>query len=431
MAIFQYEWIEQERYPDPVIHHTMAKLRIAVGDCVATEIYDNYLKEPGDHIYVPMSQIVEWLVLNWWFLWFESGSTTETTDSEFAARHDLSYAGHGFVFPALTLQPFGEGMRVCVRPWSPRFAPLRFRGECDLIISREEVERELRTLIEDVLRRLQERDTPWVDVASDWKAIGTVEPDDREFCQAAALAGFDPFNIPSASAREVERLWDGTPPALREEALYGASVSSLAAVGRWLPRQLEAVEGIESGEAWIELRKPSRRTLIAADLPWKRGYAAAQAVLAELGVPLGKSVLSLNGDLKIGGREVTSPSPRIEGCVASNSPSCVTVRKLATGRRFLKTRALGDYLTRTDVRPAVLGTRDTPRQAESRAFAAEFLAPSKWLRMRIGGAPSVDQQAVDELAYEAGVSSWVIRHQIENHGVAEVRDLHWPMRSSA
>ena len=430
MAIFQYTWIEPEPYPDPVIHHTMAKLRIAVGDCVATDIYDDYLREPGSHIYVPMSQIVEWLVLNWWSLWFESGSTTDTTDSEFAARHDLSYAGHGFVFPALTLQPFGDGIRVSVKPWSPRFAPLRFRGECDLIVSRVEVERELRTLIEDVLGRLREKNIPWIDVASDWKAIGAVEPGERDFCHAAALAGFDPFDISGASAGEVERLWDGTLPALREEALYGASTSSLAAVGRWLPRQLKAVEGIESGKAWRELRKPSRRTLTAADLPWQRGYAAAQAVLTELDVPLGRSVLSHNGDLKIGGREVSSPSPRIEGCVASDSPSCVTVRKLATGRRFLRTRALGDYLTRADVSPAILGTRDAPRQAESRAFAAEFLAPSNWLRTRIGGAPSVDQQAVDELAYEAGVSSWVIRHQIENHGVAEVRDPQWPMRSS-
>ena len=426
MAIFQYEWIEPEPYPDPVIHHTMAKLRIAVGDCVATDIYDNHLGESGDHIYVPMSQIVEWLVLNWWFLWFESGSAAETADPEFAERHNLSYAGHGFVFPGLTLQPFGESMRVSVRPWSPRFAPLHFRGACDVLLPRGEVESQLEALIEDVFERLESADTPCDDLQADWRAIRSVGPEEREFCQAAALAGLDPFDLSDSVGSAVERFWNDTAPSLREDALHATETASVAELARWLPRQLAAVEEIESGTEWSGIQRVAHTSLQGEEVPWQRGYAAARAVRRELDVPWGSFALDREGPLRVGNRTVASPSAQIHGCVAADSPSCVVVKKHAAGKRFLLARALGEYMTRTEAAPALLGTRDTPRQAESRAFAAEFLAPSKWLRSRVGTARTVDPEAVDELAQEAGVSSWVIRHQLANHGITEVADARWP-----
>ena len=53
MGIFRYEWITADPYPEPMAHRTMAKLKIVIGDCVATDIYDHYLKEPRDHVCVP------------------------------------------------------------------------------------------------------------------------------------------------------------------------------------------------------------------------------------------------------------------------------------------------------------------------------------------------------------------------------------------
>ena len=102
------------------------------------------------------------------------------------------------------------------------------------------------------------------------------------------------------------------------------------------------------------------------------------------------------------------------------------VRKPDKGRRFLLARALGDYIGRSESGPAILGTLNTARQAESRAFAAEFLAPAESLRERVGNARAVDSQAVDELADEMKVSSWVVRHQVTNHAIAEVEDPLWP-----
>lgn len=69
---------------------------------------------------------------------------------------------------------------------------------------------------------------------------------------------------------------------------------------------------------------------------------------------------------------------------------------------------------------ALLTQARSDRQQWSRAFAAEFLAPSAALRTKVSRS-TVDEDAVDELAAEFGVSSMLIAHQLQNHGIAEIR----------
>ena len=69
----------------------------------------------------------------------------------------------------------------------------------------------------------------------------------------------------------------------------------------------------------------------------------------------------------------------------------------------------------------MLSSLATDRQAQSRAFAAEFLAPANALRPRLPS-DSIDAEDVDDLGREFGVSSEVIRHQVRNHDLAEVVD---------
>ena len=84
--------------------------------------------------------------------------------------------------------------------------------------------------------------------------------------------------------------------------------------------------------------------------------------------------------------------------------------------RFLLCRALGEvFYSRGD---ALLTKGATARQRLNRAFAAEFLAPSRSLAKRIVH-PTVDGEQVDDLAEEFGVSTRVIQHQLENHQIAE------------
>ncbi len=59
------------------------------------------------------------------------------------------------------------------------------------------------------------------------------------------------------------------------------------------------------------------------------------------------------------------------------------------------------------------------RQQSNRAFAAEFLAPAVGLRNRVRRA-RLDEDDIDELAAEFGVSSMVIEHQLANHRIAKL-----------
>ena len=80
-------------------------------------------------------------------------------------------------------------------------------------------------------------------------------------------------------------------------------------------------------------------------------------------------------------------------------------------------RALGDYMGRSQPGAGILSSLITDRQAQSRAFAAQFLAPADSLRARLDG-EFLDEEKIDDLGYEFGVAGHVIRHQIENHGLA-------------
>lgn len=97
----------------------------------------------------------------------------------------------------------------------------------------------------------------------------------------------------------------------------------------------------------------------------------------------------------------------------------MTAPRGPVGVRFLVARALGEYLSRRVPGHGLLSSLATDGQAQSRAFAVEFLSPARALRKRIPG-DAVSVEDTDELATEFGVSSELVRRQIENHGIATI-----------
>ena len=86
-------------------------------------------------------------------------------------------------------------------------------------------------------------------------------------------------------------------------------------------------------------------------------------------------------------------------------------------RRYLLVLDLGDYVGRADLDPGILSFIATDRQAQSRALVDQFLVPAGSIRTRLEGQQR-DQATIDHLATEFGVSSEVIRRQVENHQLA-------------
>ena len=73
---------------------------------------------------------------------------------------------------------------------------------------------------------------------------------------------------------------------------------------------------------------------------------------------------------------------------------------------------------------ALANASHSARQKYNRAFAAEFLAPAEQIH-RVLPTEMADDETMSVIAHEFGVSEYVIRHQIENHGIATLCGASW------
>ena len=410
---FDFEWVDVPRWPDLRSRCSMATLRIEVNGYVVTNSIDQDDRDLQDRIVVPMFSIAEWLIWNWWHIFYEVDKGEQS--QEFASRHDLAFAGDDFEFPSFTLKPMLELIQVTwCQNQSPHAGAVSERTE---YVRRENFEEQARNIIEAVLDRLREHDVDVQHLEAEWRAIKDLDPEELEFCRAAALLGADPFNMDDALADELSAFWETTEPSLREEALAAADADGLTKVRIWLAKNLKKLGGAEGGD-WAELR--TKLPKIDNPLKWERGYELARIVRSELEISGGRFNFGTEGRLAISPRTAKRPVARVEGLVAAESPACIVVSRRESGKRFLVARALGDFMCRPEPGAGLLSSMETDRQALSRAFAAEFLAPSSDLRCRLRGTRVVSEETLDDLGNEFGVSSFLISHQIKNHGLATV-----------
>ena len=186
----------------------------------------------------------------------------------------------------------------------------------------------------------------------------------------------------------------------------------------WLTDATRRVDDFDGGD-WGGLRSALPRP--SAQEPYRRGHDLARAARAQLQPKEPRYDFPTTGAEAIPCVAMQPPTRGIQGLVAAESPACTAANDRETARRFVRARALGDYLGRTTQGPAILSGLATDRQAQSRAFAAEFLVPAEALRKKLRS-DHIPLDDVDALADEFGVSSYVVRHQIENHGLAQIAD---------
>lgn len=420
---FRFDWVDAGPSPDRIAQATMAALSITAGDVAITSVLDRGNRIYSDQVVAPLFGVAEWLIANWWHVWYEPEDTGEQRP-EFESRHNLAFAGDGFALPHLTLTPEAGRMLLQWIPHKPRHARIEFIGEGRENVAREELETELRNLIDAVIERLHGR-TETVPAARElsraWNAINDLDAEELEFSRAAALLGIDPFDVRDQVAQEIVAFWERAAPSVREDALASATAGSLTSVAEWLDGSITTLATHENGDDWSAVREAVREAAprLETTEPWTRGYALARATRERLPRTSGPIDLAEHGPLAIHRHERTPPSRRIHGLVAANTPACVIAPRARTGERFLIARALGDYLDRASPDPGLLSSLSTDRQAQSRSFAAEFLAPAADLHARIAG-NSVGPEQTDDLAREFDVSSEVIRRQIQNHNLARI-----------
>ena len=128
---FRHEWVDVVPSPGNTIQHTMAELSIEAGGATVTSVCDRRHQIYRRHVVVPLLNVAEWLVSNWWHLWYEIADTSEQKPG-FEQRHNLAFAGDGFVLPKLTMVPASERVHLRWTRWAPRHARIEFVEEAEL-----------------------------------------------------------------------------------------------------------------------------------------------------------------------------------------------------------------------------------------------------------------------------------------------------------
>ena len=417
----RFEWVDSGPSPDKLARATMAALRVDTDAETVTATVDRRSRIYSNEIIVPLFSVAEWLVTNWWHLWYEVADTNGPTP-EFESRHNLAFVGDGFVLPRLTITPASSTrMHLAWTRYKPRYARIEFLDDGYQHVEREELEAECRGLIEAVLERLHA--DPATSAAAEhlgraWSAVNNLGDDEVEFSRAAALFGVDPFDVRDDVADAIVAFWERTNPSVREDALALADGAELSSIADWLGDVMRTVKGKRHGSDWSSIRGELPPPAPGVE-PWVRGYDLARSTRGRVGGNGGPVDLRRTGPLAVPCRQTQPPSTRIHGLVAADTPACATAPRGDWGTRFLQARALGDFLGRTTPGPGLLSSLATDRQAQSRAFAAEFLAPAASLRDRIT-AKRVPSEQIDDLGREFRVSTELIRRQIQNHDLAAI-----------
>ena len=293
-------------------------------------------------------------------------------------------------------------------------------------------------LVDRVIRRLLSLGVDGTFLQEEWNAIQTADDEESKFCGAAAGLGWDPYALDDEQrdgilrlAEKLGVLLDEAIPALDTENLHAGCSAIESAVEQ---AKLNSVSLRSLDPLGDELARNER----IGGNPWEVGYGLARRLRGSLEVdgdplPTMARMAEALGEDPESVEKATRPAspftaaPLIDGVITRNDdqlPAFAFRRVGEHSRRFHFCRALSEVLA-SPGEDALLTRAHSERQQRSRAFAAEFLAPSSGLRTRISR-EVVDGEDLDELAVEFGVSSRVIEHQIVNHRIARIRQRELP-----
>ena len=428
---FEFDWVDPEGISGPELSATWAALRIWADDSVVTRVLDTRAKTVRDFVYVPLYPLAEWLVTNWWFITREIQNPAKEGAPDFRRRHSLSTSREGYAFPNLDVIPSGTQTRITWKRDRSPWAKVEFLEDGHVRMDVREFRETCGDLVDQVIRRLESLGVHETFLEEEWDAIQTSDEGESEFCEAAAGLGWDPYALDDANrdyvlllADKLGVLLDEAVPALDATDPITGSSAIISAIEEAKLNVLP-LEGIESFRAEVGQDPTTGRN------PWDVGYDWARRLRKDLGLD-GQPLLTMGQVAEALGEDaesldkVTQPVDSfknallIDGVITRNDDSpAFAFRQLGDdARRFHFCRALAEVFA-SPYSDALITKAHSERQQRNRAFAAEFLAPSSGLNLRVS-LPTVGGDDIDELAEEFGVSSRVIEHQIENHRIARI-----------
>lgn len=435
---FDFEWLDPSGVPSPELAATWASLRIHVGDACLTRVLDSAAQTVRCNVYVPLYPLAEWLATTWWFLGHELKNKSRASDPRYQSRHALIANREGYAYPDLEIAPMGPVTHLLWRANRSEWSNVEYLVDGEGWVDAEDFGEDCADFINQVICRLGSRGIQDTYLQEEWAAVQAAGDEEARYCRTAAGLGWDPYSLEEDRHSWLVALSDHADELLTEAM---AVLSPSDARDGWLAIK-DAFGAVKekSGCAFDRVRD-LRSAVCALDYgkgvaPWQVGYDRARRLRSGLGdeeapLPRMKELADLLGEEPSVLNDVSSPVPCVDAIpmvdgVITRSNDDVPVLGLRgrlgeAGRRFHLCRAVAEILTNS-VADSLVTQAESPRQKCNRAFAAEFLVPSRALRSRVASRV-VNDDDIGELAEEFGVSTYVVGHQIQNHQIAQVE---WP-----
>lgn len=427
-----FEWTDPMGARGPELRATWSRLRIQIGHEPVTLLVDRENRSVREAVDLSLYPVAEWLATHWWFLLAEIETPGKAPSDEYERRHNLRFAQEGFALPNLIFQPMGEHVHLQWMPSSRDRQRIDFVSQGSAFVETAELRRVLAEFVSAVVRRLEEMQIRNTLLEQEWATVSNAEPDEAAFCYAAASLGLDPYAVSEEAAQAILTVAAELPASLTREFFAVARAESLTTQAESV---LASLRIVETNPADLFFLRDVKADLRVPDLhrlpPWQPGYEFARVFRRTLGLN-GTPVVGMEGlehALQIGEHQfrqavvqrADEPSlvAAVVGYNEAESPGFAIAARSEGALRFAFCRALFEYLASDPDTPSLVTHAHSERQKRNRAFAAEFLIPADALRRAV---PSdvVSEEVVEELAREYQVSSFIIRHQLENHRIARV-----------
>jgi len=427
----RFEFEPADGVSHPALRSTWARIEIGVGESIVTSVHDARGGGARRGVYGPAFLIAEWVVRNFWFLLNECSPSAITPSRAWLRRHSLVGAREGTSLPHFRL--YRDEERVTAEWFAERATerqPVAFieSGRADL--EPAQVRAALASAVDQVIEQLRGCSHPDVEaLREDWGAIVEVGGDDLKLCRRAARMGldaFEPGDVDDSMVRLLMETADRLPLATRDDLLdAGVASSRLAAA---LAAVIDVVDGDAAHRLHPGLPTSSQPRLTDDSRPYDRGYHLARELrqVSTIGSATKVDLKAVLERLKWGCladslKPWHSPDRNVKALVGFAKPGVPMILAPALpskkAERFLVARGLYSLLSHsTEKSPRLLTGAGSATQSAGRAFAAELLAPADMIRARLDA--GVDDERLEEIAEEFGVSDAVIRHQIDNHGLA-------------
>lgn len=424
-----FEWQDPGGAKGAELRATWASLSISIGGQSVTEAIDQRSRSVRGSIFLPLFPLAEWIADQWWFLQSEPENPDRSESMEFDRRHNLRWAREGFVLPSLRFVTRGTHIAAQWRPLEIADARIRFVASGDAVLPAGVLFGRLRDFLNAVIARLDDSAIAKTTLHEQWRAIENANADEKRFCLAAARLGVDPYSAPESLENRILEAAQSVRSDLLDDLLSLTDADHLNDHASALRSASEAIAADADGVDALEKVRNHAPTFETHANPWETGYRFAERLRKALngGLWKSKSLNELAGHIHL---------DHVDHCLLSNTEDCRFLDALAgtnhrnnpkfilektrpDSKQFAFCRALFEHLTLPHGRFAVISKLKTERQQMNRAFAAEFLAPHEMLKNDLSGY-AVGEEEIDDLAADYGVSAYVIRHQIENHGLAQV-----------